>query len=186
MKGFKLITLGIILTGLYGCGGNGGGEGATSNQKASGVPSGISQTAELEKQYNEKAKELINIQEGYHLFYRSMSEERRLHQAKKFEKGKKQLYSLQMQIETLKSAERISFLKPEQIQNKFRDRLNEILFVEDATNIMQVHSELINLSPERLEQVENKSIKRFDAQAQALDKQFKVYETKTFIYVQEV
>lgn len=186
MKVLKLITLGIILSGLYGCGGSGGGEGATTPQKSSSVPSGISLTEKLQKQYNEKAKELIQIQEGYEHLYELMSEERRLQRANQFEEGKEQLNSLQRQIEALKNAEKISFLKSEEIKDRYRDRMDEVLIIKNDSNLMQTHVDLINLAPESLEQVEDKSIQRFEAQTETSGRQFKVYETKAFIYVQEV
>lgn len=186
MKALKVITIGVLLSSLASCGG-GGGEGvSTSKGGNSSVPSGISQTAQLEKQYREKAKELIERQESYELFYEMMTPERRLIVAKRFEEGKKQLNSLQKQINALKNAEKISFLSTEEVEHRYKDRINEVLIVKNDKSLIQTHIDLINLSEESLKQIEEKSIERFNPQTGRENKKLKVYETDSFVYVQKV
>lgn len=181
-----MITIAISLSILYSCGG-GGGDSAAPNTSGVSVPSGISQTAELEKQYLKKAKELIEIQEGYEDWQRFMTPEKRLAAAKTFEEGKKQLNSLQHEIRAIKNAEKILYLEAAQIEDRYKDRMDEVLLVSSDKSLMQVHFGLINLKQDSLKEIENKSIKRFKShQLQRQSKQLKVYETDAFVYVQEV
>jgi|GEM_PF-4741252 len=186
MKKLNSFIFVIVLISLASCGGGGGADNAASSVTKTSVPAGISQAEELQKQYRKKAKELIDIQEYYELLYEMMTPERRLINAKRFQAGQKQLNSLQQQIDALKSAEDISFLSLEEIQHKYRLRLDDILIVDNQSGLIETHSRLINLSPESLKEIEDKKIQKVDFQSLTAGQELKVYETSAFIYIKKI
>lgn len=178
----------IVMTLLASCGG--GDNTQSSGENLSGAATGQEKNANLvtssvlEKQYNQKAQELLELQEHYEENYENYSQKKLFEMAAEFEQGKEELESIQGQITQQAEAKNISFKTLSQVQQDYKDRAEDLVLVDQGIALIKLHKDALNIRNNVLTLIEERKVRELNTLDFRREQKFQVYETKMFVYLQ--